>query len=144
MIPGVIQSINDEEGEEGGENSEDGEEEESSEEDDDESDSSSDDREIELRETRGKISKKGKAKNALSTSQPQGGSKGGHEELDDDFFKLAEFNAEIEEAEALHVSSGALGGDSDDDDDDDPVDFFAAVDSVEGLEEQDSEDDDHG
>ena len=35
VIPGVIQSINDEEGEEGGENSEDGEDSESSEEDDD-------------------------------------------------------------------------------------------------------------
>lgn len=71
--------------------------------------------------------------------------KGGHPILDDGFFSLAEFNAEIEEAEAKDVSKGRLGhGDNSDEEEelDDDVDFFSALDDVGGgaFEEEDLED----
>lgn len=51
-----------------------------------------------------------------------------HAELDDGFFNLADFNAEIEEAESKDVSNGALGEGSDDEDsEEDVIDFFAPV-----------------
>ncbi|OCH96191.1 Mpp10 protein [Obba rivulosa] len=55
---------------------------------------------------------------------------GGHPELDDGFFDLKAFNAEIEEAEARSVSRGKLGkGDSDDEDEDnEELDLFAPLD----------------
>ncbi|KAH8120364.1 U3 small nucleolar ribonucleoprotein complex, subunit Mpp10 [Phellopilus nigrolimitatus] len=60
-----------------------------------------------------------------------------HAELDDDFFNLVEFNAEIEEAESKSVSRGALGkdADSDESEDEDAVDFFAPVDDTGASEE---------
>lgn len=67
-----------------------------------------------------------------SASQ-SGGRKQGHPELDDDFFNLAEFNAEIEEAEANSVSRGTLGGESDEESDDEMVDLYAPLDDDEGL-----------
>jgi U3 small nucleolar RNA-associated protein MPP10 len=55
--------------------------------------------------------------------------KGGHSGLNDDFFDLAEFNVETEEAEAGFVSNGALDADSDSmASDDDNIDYFAAID----------------
>ncbi|KAF8271358.1 hypothetical protein EI94DRAFT_578652 [Lactarius quietus] len=54
--------------------------------------------------------------------------KGGHSGLDDGFFDLAEFNAEIEEAEAGFVSNGALDADSDGaSSDEDEIDYFASI-----------------
>ena len=55
-----------------------------------------------------------------------------HPELDDQFFSLEAFNAEIEEAESRTVSSGALSKDSDDEsENEDGLDFFAPVDDKE-------------
>jgi U3 small nucleolar RNA-associated protein MPP10 len=54
-------------------------------------------------------------------------------ELDDDFFDLASFNAETDEAEAKSVSQGRLGNDLENDDsesDADSVDYFAPADSI--------------
>ncbi|KDQ63722.1 hypothetical protein JAAARDRAFT_169865 [Jaapia argillacea MUCL 33604] len=58
----------------------------------------------------------------------------GHPELDDGFFDLASFNAEVEEAETRNVSKGSLGKGSDDEESDEEaedVDLFAAVDDPE-------------
>ncbi|KAF7306953.1 U3 small nucleolar ribonucleoprotein MPP10 [Mycena indigotica] len=57
-------------------------------------------------------------------------------ELDDDFFDLATFNAETEEAEARTVSKGGLG--VEDSDDDELIDLFAPVDQ-ENFDEEDEE-----
>ncbi|KAF8591856.1 Mpp10 protein [Ramaria rubella] len=68
--------------------------------------------------------------------------RGGHPILDDGFFSLADFNAEIEEAEAKDVSRGHLGEDEDDDDvAEDDVDLFTTVDDVgaSAFEEEDLE-----
>jgi len=66
---------------------------------------------------------------------------GGHPELDDGFFSLAEFNAETEEAEAKQVSKGRLGMDEDEEDEegDEDVDLFAPVEDEEVFEEEDLE-----
>jgi U3 small nucleolar RNA-associated protein MPP10 len=62
--------------------------------------------------------------------------------LDDDFFNLDAFNAEIERLEAKKVSSGRLGDEEDDDSDGDlPIDLFSALNSAENLDEDDVEGD---
>ncbi|KAF9015216.1 U3 small nucleolar ribonucleoprotein complex, subunit Mpp10 [Cyathus striatus] len=64
--------------------------------------------------------------------------KGKKTELDDGFFNLASFNAEVEQAEALRSSKGRLSGDDDSEDDDIPFDLFGPVDnnhSAEGPED---------
>ncbi|KAH9946645.1 Mpp10 protein [Amylocystis lapponica] len=68
---------------------------------------------------------------------------GGHPELDDGFFDLAEFNAETEAAEARAVSKGRLGKDDsdEDEDEDEPVDLTAPVDDDPLDEEDDPEGD---
>ena len=73
-------------------------------------------------------------------------SKSKHPELDDDFFNLADFNAEVIEAESRNVSRGALSKDSDDSDesDEDDVDLFTPVDNVDAFEEEDMEEDTGG
>ena len=59
-----------------------------------------------------------------------------HPELDDNFFSLAEFNAEIEEAESKNVTRGSLSKDSDSEsDEDDGLDLFAPVSDEEDTEE---------
>lgn len=75
-------------------------------------------------------------KSALSKSR-SGKKKGGHPVLDDDFFSLADFKAEIEEAEAKRVSRGHLGDDEDDEDEDleSDLDLFAPVDDTNFDEE---------
>ncbi|OSD03466.1 Mpp10 protein [Trametes coccinea BRFM310] len=58
--------------------------------------------------------------------------RGAHPELDDGFFDLAAFNAEIEAAESKSVSRGRLSKDDDDEDegeDEEDVDYFASVDA---------------
>ena len=59
-------------------------------------------------------------------------------ELDDDFFNLAEFNAESERAEARSSSKGRLAEDDESDEDMD-IDLFASVDPVENFDEEDLE-----
>ncbi|KAI0825164.1 U3 small nucleolar ribonucleoprotein complex, subunit Mpp10 [Trametes gibbosa] len=69
--------------------------------------------------------------------------RGGHPVLDDGFFDLAAFNAEIEAAESKKVSRGKLSKDSDsdeEDEDEEDVDYFAAVDGQPVFEEEDEED----
>lgn len=69
--------------------------------------------------------------------------KSGHSVLDDDFFDLASFNAEADEAEARSVSKGRLGDDDDElSDDDMSVDLFAPVDDVDNLEDETLDDPD--
>ncbi|KZT30412.1 Mpp10 protein [Neolentinus lepideus HHB14362 ss-1] len=64
----------------------------------------------------------------------------GHPELDDGFFDLASFNAEIEEAEARTASRGALGSDDEDEDvESGSVDMFAPVDDSQAFEEDNQE-----
>ncbi|RPD82586.1 Mpp10 protein [Lentinus tigrinus ALCF2SS1-7] len=68
--------------------------------------------------------------------------RGGHAVLDDGFFDLAAFNAEIEAAETKNVSRGKLSKDDDDDEDDDDaesVDYFAPVDDTAAFDEEDLE-----
>ncbi|TFK57270.1 Mpp10 protein [Heliocybe sulcata] len=65
----------------------------------------------------------------------------GHPELDDGFFDLASFNAEIEQAEARTASRGALGSDDEDEDiENGDIDLFAPVNDLQALEEDDIED----
>ncbi|KAI9063034.1 Mpp10 protein [Trametes sanguinea] len=69
--------------------------------------------------------------------------RGGHPVLDDGFFDLAAFNAEIEAAESKSVSKGRLSKDDDDEDEDEDeedVDYFASVDE-QTAEEGDLEED---
>jgi U3 small nucleolar RNA-associated protein MPP10 len=57
--------------------------------------------------------------------------RGGHPELDDGFFNLADFNAESERAEARKVSRGRLGGSEEEEEEsgeDEEIDIFKAVD----------------
>lgn len=69
--------------------------------------------------------------------------RGGHPELDDDFFSLADFNAETERAEARRVSRGRLGkGLEDEDEDEDEedgedgdIDLFKPVDDDDPMED---------
>ncbi|KAI0757031.1 U3 small nucleolar ribonucleoprotein complex, subunit Mpp10 [Daedaleopsis nitida] len=66
--------------------------------------------------------------------------RGGHPVLDDGFFDLAAFNAEIEAAESKNVSRGRLSKDDEDEDEDediDSVDYFAPVDDAEVFDEED-------
>ena len=66
--------------------------------------------------------------------------RGGHPVLDDGFFDLAAFNAEIEAAESKNVSRGRLSKDDDEEDDDDEsVDLFAPVDDNAAFDEEDLE-----
>ncbi|KAI0724517.1 U3 small nucleolar ribonucleoprotein complex, subunit Mpp10 [Cerioporus squamosus] len=68
--------------------------------------------------------------------------RGGHPVLDDGFFDLAAFNAEIEAAESKNVSRGRLSKDDDDEDEEDdaePVDYFAPVDDTTAFDEEDLE-----
>lgn len=68
--------------------------------------------------------------------------RGEHPTLDDGFFNLAAFNAEIKAAESRSSSRGRLSQDDDDEDGDDPneeVDYFASVDAPEALDEEDLE-----
>ncbi|KAI0735201.1 U3 small nucleolar ribonucleoprotein complex, subunit Mpp10 [Earliella scabrosa] len=66
--------------------------------------------------------------------------RGGHPVLDDGFFDLAAFNAEIEAAESKNVSRGRLSKDDDEEDDDDEsVDLFAPVDDNATFDEEDLE-----
>lgn len=67
--------------------------------------------------------------------------RGGHPDLDDGFFDLAEFNAETERAEAKSSSKGHLGDDNDNDEeeDDDSLDLFASMDGPAILDENDLE-----
>lgn len=63
-----------------------------------------------------------------------------HPVLDDGFFDLADFNAEIEAAESKNVSRGRLSKDDEDEDEDediDSVDYFASVDDTEAFDEED-------
>ncbi|KAH9898432.1 U3 small nucleolar ribonucleoprotein complex, subunit Mpp10 [Cubamyces lactineus] len=64
--------------------------------------------------------------------------RGGHPELDDGFFDLAAFNAEVEAAESKNVSRGRLSKDDDEDSDeeDEEVDYFASVDDQPELDEE--------
>ena len=66
---------------------------------------------------------------------------GGHPVLDDGFFDLAAFNAEIEAAESKNVSRGRLSKDDEDDSEDDAesVDLFAPVDETAVFEDEDLE-----
>ena len=59
-------------------------------------------------------------------------------ELDDDFFNLAEFNADTERAEARSSSKGRLAEDDESDEDMD-IDLFASVDPIENFDEEDLE-----
>ena len=59
-------------------------------------------------------------------------------ELDDDFFNLAEFNADTERAEAKSSSKGRLAEDDESDEDMD-IDLFARIDPVENFDEEDLE-----
>ena len=59
-------------------------------------------------------------------------------ELDDNFFNLAEFNAESERAEAKSSSKGRLAEDDESDEDMD-IDLFASVDPLENFDEEDLE-----
>ncbi|PIL31997.1 hypothetical protein GSI_06701 [Ganoderma sinense ZZ0214-1] len=70
--------------------------------------------------------------------------RGGHPTLDDGFFDLAAFNAEIEAAESRSSSRGRLskGDEDEDEDEDDPgeeVDYFASLDTPEAFDEEDLE-----
>ncbi|KAI1797849.1 Mpp10 protein [Ganoderma leucocontextum] len=68
--------------------------------------------------------------------------RGGHPTLDDGFFDLAAFNAEIEAAESRSSSKGRLSKDDEDEDEDDPdeeVDYFVSVDAPEVFDEEDLE-----
>jgi len=60
-------------------------------------------------------------------------------ELDDDFFSLAEFNADTERAESQSTSRGRLAGDDDSEDDESTIDLFASVDPPENFDEDDLE-----
>ena len=60
-------------------------------------------------------------------------------ELDDDFFSLAEFNADTERAESKSASRGRLAGDDDSEDDESAIDLFASVDPPENFDEDDLE-----
>ncbi|KAI0639368.1 U3 small nucleolar ribonucleoprotein complex, subunit Mpp10 [Trametes polyzona] len=68
--------------------------------------------------------------------------KGGHPELDDGFFDLAAFNAEIEAAESKSASRGRLSKDDDDEDEEEEedIDYFASVDDQAAFDEEDLED----
>lgn len=60
----------------------------------------------------------------------------GHPILDDGFFSLAEFNAEVERAEAKRVSRGQLNDEDDEDEDlESDIDLFAPVDETNFDEE---------
>ncbi|KAI8995597.1 U3 small nucleolar ribonucleoprotein complex, subunit Mpp10 [Trametes punicea] len=63
--------------------------------------------------------------------------RGGHPELDDGFFDLAAFNAEIEAAESKSVSRGRLSKDDDEEEEEEEeeVDYFASVDEQAQTEE---------
>jgi U3 small nucleolar RNA-associated protein MPP10 len=62
-------------------------------------------------------------------------------ELDDDFFNLAEFNAETEEAESRRVTRGKLSrDDEDEDDEEEELDLFAPVGQDDELEEDGTDD----
>jgi U3 small nucleolar RNA-associated protein MPP10 len=78
-----------------------------------------------------------------ATGTKKGKQRAGHPELDDAFFSLADFNSEIEEAEAKSVSKGRLRHNEDDGDDEaeDDIDLFDTVDDlgVETFEEEDLE-----
>ena len=78
----------------------------------------------------------------LDAPPPRKRKRTGHPELDDGFFSLADFNAEIEAAESRRVSSGRLNKsseESDSDEEEGDVDLFAPVDDVEGFEEGDDD-----
>ena len=65
---------------------------------------------------------------------------GGHPILDDGFFDLAAFNAEVEAAESKNVSRGRLSkDDEDEDEDEEELDLFAPVDDTAAFEEEDME-----
>ncbi|TBU38040.1 Mpp10 protein [Dichomitus squalens] len=66
---------------------------------------------------------------------------GGHPTLDDGFFDLAAFNAEIEAAESKSSSRGRLSKDDEEDEEDadEEVDYFASVDDPEAFDEEDLE-----
>lgn len=72
------------------------------------------------------------------SSRKKRGKKAAVSELDDDFFNLAEFNAETERAEARSSSKGRLAEDDESDEDMD-IDLFASVDPVENFDEEDLE-----
>ncbi len=60
---------------------------------------------------------------------------GRHPQLDDDFFDLTAFNAEIEAAEARSSGRGRLSGsDQEEESDDDVIDMFAPIDEGQSLE----------
>ena len=67
--------------------------------------------------------------------------RGGHPSLDDGFFDLAAFNAEIEAAESKSSSRGRLSKDDEEDEEDadEEVDYFASVDDPEAFDEEDLE-----
>ena len=65
--------------------------------------------------------------------------RGGHPTLDDGFFDLTAFNAEIEAAESRSSSGGRLSKDDEDEDEDEEVDYFTSVDASEAFEEEDLE-----
>ncbi|GJJ09660.1 hypothetical protein Clacol_003884 [Clathrus columnatus] len=79
---------------------------------------------------------------SLSASSPKSKpvlkkAKGSHPILDDGFFSLADFKAEVEEAEAKKVSRGRLGDDEDEDEElEDDIDLFAPV-NDENFDEED-------
>lgn len=77
--------------------------------------------------------------NRIAKASPKKKGKSSTSELDDDFFNLAEFNADTERAEAKSSSRGRLSGDDDSDDDDMDIDLFAAVDGNQFDEEDEGE-----
>ena len=61
-------------------------------------------------------------------SHKKGAKHGGHPQLDDDFFNLAAFHAEIEAAEARSSGRGRLGdSDEDEESEDEVIDMFAPI-----------------
>lgn len=73
-----------------------------------------------------------------SPSRKKGGRNAAVSEFDDDFFNLAEFNADTERTEARSSSKGRLAEDDESDEDMD-VDLFAPVDPAENFDEEDLE-----
>ena len=74
-----------------------------------------------------------------SHSRKKRGRNAGVSELDDDFFNLAEFNADTERAEARSFSRSRPAEKDDESDEDTDIDLFARVDPVENFDEEDLE-----
>jgi U3 small nucleolar RNA-associated protein MPP10 len=73
---------------------------------------------------------------ALAKAEKPRRRSGKQSEVDDDFFNLAEFNAETERAEAKKVSRGSLA--EDDEDEVEDIDLFGTVDDVQDEDDEGS------